>query len=94
MNVSKAVDIKYFWLSDKIEEGDIELKWTDTDDLIADGLTKPLTGTKFRRWRDRILNIVVADPADESHQEAQGLRDGSQVSTSKKRRKVDPSTHD
>jgi len=98
VNLSKAVDIKYFWISDKIEEGEIELKWIDTEDLIADGLTKPLVGAKFKKWRDRILNITTEDPVTSKRQlegevsnsiaEQQPVASGN---NSKKRRKVDPS---
>ena len=45
------------YISEKIDEGEFELKWTDTKYLVADGLTKPLVGTSFKIWRDRILNL-------------------------------------
>lgn len=54
---SRAVDIKYFWISEQIEKGKVELKYTPSEQLIADGLTKPLPPSKFVEWRDRILNI-------------------------------------
>ena len=45
---TKHIDIKYFFLSDRIKNGDMQLKKVGTEKMIADGLTKPLQGTPFR----------------------------------------------
>ena len=36
-------DIQQHWLRERIELGDFRVEWVSTNDLIADGLTKPLT---------------------------------------------------
>jgi hypothetical protein len=53
---TRHVSIRYFWMKDRIEAGDIEVIYKPTDDMIADVLTKPLHGDKFTRLRNLLLN--------------------------------------
>jgi hypothetical protein len=53
---SRTMKVKYFWITEKIKEKVFELKYVESDKLIADGLTKPLIGLKFLEWKRRILN--------------------------------------
>ena len=53
---TRHVSIRYFWMKDKVQNGDIEIIYKPTDDMIADILTKPLHGDKFARLRDLLLN--------------------------------------
>ena len=39
-----------------MESGELELEYLPTDDMLADLLTKPLQGEKFRCLRDELLN--------------------------------------
>jgi hypothetical protein len=52
---SKHVRIRTFWLREKIEEGGLKVTFCPTDQMIADGLTKPLQGAQFELFADRIL---------------------------------------
>lgn len=54
---SKSIDIKYYWITEQIEKKEIQLEYIPSEELFADGLTKPLPPKKFREWRNRILNI-------------------------------------
>ncbi len=40
--------MRYFWLKDLINEGIIKLEYQSTNELVADILTKPLTGAQFQ----------------------------------------------
>jgi hypothetical protein len=40
--------VRYFWLKDLIDEGIIKLEYQSTNELVADILTKPLTGAQFQ----------------------------------------------
>jgi hypothetical protein len=53
---SRHIAIKYFWLHDRMKGNEIDLKYTVTDDMIADMLTKPLQGERFERLRGLLLN--------------------------------------
>ena len=54
---SRHINIKFFFVSDRVEKGEIVVKYMPTDDMIADLLTNPLQGDKFRAMRDKILGI-------------------------------------
>jgi len=41
---------------ERVDNGDIKIVYTPTDDMIADILTKPLQGNKFRILRQLLLN--------------------------------------
>jgi hypothetical protein len=43
----KAYKSALFWMKDLIDEGKIKLVYVPTDELVADILTKPMSGGKF-----------------------------------------------
>jgi hypothetical protein len=53
---SRHINIRYFWLKDRISSGELQVKYQPTDEMIADILTKPLQGAKFLALRTRLLN--------------------------------------
>ena len=44
---TKHIKYKLFLVKDKIHEGDIEIKWTPTEKMWCDILTKPKQGQVF-----------------------------------------------
>ena len=57
MGKSKSIQIKYYWITQKVEDGTISLKYIPSKQVLADGLTKPLNGSNFYEWRKVILNL-------------------------------------
>ena len=53
---SKHIDVRYFWLKDKIDKKVFKLVHSPTNDMVADGLTKVLRGSKFVEARRQLLN--------------------------------------
>ena len=53
---TRHFDIKYFYITDLIERKEVEIKYCPTDDMIADYMTKPLSGAKFHKFRKLIMN--------------------------------------
>lgn len=47
---SKHIAIKYHYTRDLIKEGELTLEYRSTQEMIADGLTKPLGTTKFAQF--------------------------------------------
>jgi hypothetical protein len=45
---AKHIKVRYFWLKDLIDAGVIKLEYQSTNELVADILTKPLTGAQFQ----------------------------------------------
>lgn len=54
---SRHINIKFFFVSDRAEKGEISIKYMPTNDMLADMLTKPLQGDKFRQMRDKVLGV-------------------------------------
>ena len=52
---AKHIKVRYFWLKDLIDKGMLELIYEPTDELVADILTKPLTGWKFQYLLRKLL---------------------------------------
>jgi hypothetical protein len=53
---TRHINIRYFYLKNKIEDGEVVLEYLPTQEMIADILTKPLQGEAFERLRDSLLN--------------------------------------
>ena len=58
---TRHINIRYFWIKEQITEGTIKLVWVPTDRMLADGLTKPLQGTKFVEFRNSLHNSKVIE---------------------------------
>jgi hypothetical protein len=49
--------VRYYFVSDRITKGELQVQWCPTNDMIADYMTKPLQGKLFRRFRDLIMGL-------------------------------------
>ena len=54
---SRALNDRYYFLTDQVEKGNLSIEYCPTDIMWADFMTKPLQGEKFRKFRDEILGI-------------------------------------
>ena len=54
---SRHINIRYFYIKDKIESKELEIKYCPTDEMVADYMTKPLQAKKFHAFRKMILNL-------------------------------------
>ena len=52
---TRALNIRYFFLTDQVEKGNVTIEYCPTDDMVGDFHTKPLQGDKFRKFRNEIL---------------------------------------
>jgi hypothetical protein len=55
---TKHIAVPYRYQRQAIENGTIKLIYKSTQDMTTDGLTKPLNGQQFKRFK-RLLGIVV-----------------------------------
>jgi hypothetical protein len=53
---TRHINIRYFFLKDRIESKEIKIEFLPTECMIADILTKPLQGELFRIQRNKLLN--------------------------------------
>ncbi len=54
---TRAMNIRYFYITDQISKGNIEVKYCPTDEMIADYMSKGLQGEKFRKFRNKIMGL-------------------------------------
>ena len=52
---SRALNIRYFFLTDHVEKGNLKIECCPTENMIGDYMTKPLQGEKFRKSRKSIM---------------------------------------
>lgn len=52
---TKHLDVRYFYARDLEQEGAIMLKWIPTADMIADLMTKPVTGALFKELTAKLM---------------------------------------
>ena len=50
-------DVQFFSITDLISRDKVTVKYYPTDKMIADYMTIPVMGEKFREFRDLILNL-------------------------------------
>ena len=70
---TKHINVRYFFITDRISKGEVRVEWCPTKEMVADFLTKPLQGSMFRNFRDLIMGaltikeikkILTRDPVD------------------------------
>ena len=52
---TRHLEIKYFYITDLIQRNEVFIECCPTHAMIADYMTKPLTGAKFFHFRDYIM---------------------------------------
>lgn len=55
---TRHLDIKYFWVRDRLRTEGIEVIYCPTDSMVAEYFTKPLQGAIFRKLRDIVMGRV------------------------------------
>jgi hypothetical protein len=58
------MNIRYFFVKDKVDSKRVRIEHCPTAEMIADFFTKPLQGAPFRKLRDYIMNV---DPSSKYH---------------------------
>ena len=54
---TRHFNIKYFYIADLIARKELRIQYCNTDDMLGDYFTKPLTGWKFEYFRAIIMNL-------------------------------------
>ena len=56
---TRHINIRYFFITDKVQNREINIEYTPTGEMIADYFTKPLLGNLFQKMRDQIQGIDI-----------------------------------
>ena len=60
---TKHINIRCFYVTDRIMKNELTVEWCPTGDMIGDYMTKPNQGATFLKFRDQIMGVVPArDP--------------------------------
>lgn len=68
---TRHINIRYFFVTDRVKNGEVRIAYCPTGEMVADFFTKPLQGSLFCRLRGLILNesgdgpVVGATPPQE-----------------------------
>ena len=54
---TKHIQVRYHAIRDYVERGEIRLQYIQTDEMLADGLTKALDRVKFE-WMIKGLDLI------------------------------------
>jgi hypothetical protein len=57
---SKHIEIKYYCLRDRVQKGEVNLRYISIDEQAANILRKPLSRTKFVHFRDKLGLVEIA----------------------------------
>ena len=60
---TRAMNIRYFFLTDQVKQGNLVVEYCPTGDMIGDFMSKPLQGAAFQKFRDQIMGY--APPSDD-----------------------------
>ena len=52
---TRALNIRYFFLTDQVEKGNVSIEYCPTKAMIGDFMTKPLQGQAFENFRKTIM---------------------------------------
>ena len=58
---TRHIDIRYFFVKDRVDKKEMKIIYCPTECMLADYLTKPLSGSLFRLFRDIIMGHVSID---------------------------------
>ena len=54
---TRHINIRYYFLTDRIEKGELKVQYCSSDEMVADYFSKPLQGEKFMKFRKMIMNL-------------------------------------
>jgi hypothetical protein len=55
---SRHIDIRYFFIKDRVDSGEIDIVYCPTEMMVADFFTKPLQGALFRKLKAVIMGDI------------------------------------
>lgn len=58
---TRHIKIKYFWVKERVSDGDMVIEHKGTKDMYANILTKPLQGSQFKFERECLTGWIQRD---------------------------------
>jgi hypothetical protein len=82
---TQHINIRYFFITDRIARKEIAIQYCPTKQMIADYFTKPLQGELFYKFRDQIMGVVPMDTIHGDHRSVLDKDSSNRVSLSNQR---------
>jgi hypothetical protein len=57
---TKHINIRYFFVTERIQKKELTVEWCPTGDMIANFMTKPTQGALFKKFPDQIMGVIPA----------------------------------
>ena len=54
---SRHIEIRYFFITNQVQKGNVKIEYCPTDEMESDFMTKPLQGMKYGKFRGSIMNL-------------------------------------
>ena len=54
---TRHIDIRFYFVADRVKNGELRIEHCHTEEMVADYFTKPLQGIIFYKLRDQVMNI-------------------------------------
>ena len=83
---TKHINIRYFFIKDRVDKKEIQIEHCPTGDMLADFHTKPLQGSLFYKFRDLLFNIPKND---KHHSSGRSVLEQNQEQSQEPRAKSD-----
>ena len=58
------MDIRYFWIKNRLQKHDIKVEYCATEAMLADFFSKPLQGALFNKLRDVVMGYKSTSTLD------------------------------
>jgi hypothetical protein len=77
---TQYINIRYFFITDRVNMKEVEIKWCPTKEMVADFMTKPLQGSHFKRLRNLIMGMASIKKAEDPSKHKSRLLEGNKSS--------------
>ena len=67
---TKHINIRFFFVTDRVAQKELNVEWCPTEEMIGDFFTKPLQGALFKKFRDLIMGVTSTSTHSKSYKEA------------------------
>ena len=58
---TRHIQIRYFWVKERVDTGEVRVEYLRSEDMYANVLTKPLQGSQFQREKGGLTGWPTAD---------------------------------
>jgi hypothetical protein len=73
---TRHINIRFYFVADRVANGELRIEHCPTADMVADFFTKPLQGALFYKLRDLVMNVDSSSPYHCSQRSVLGLELG------------------